>query len=114
LARIYSAGDHIFCGGSLVDTGGHNAMEAARWGKPVYYGPNMHDFRDAAELLESGGAGYRVADGNELARKIVHHMHNETEYNLAGDKALAVIASQQGAARRQADIVEKLLMSGQH
>ncbi|MDH3329047.1 MAG: hypothetical protein OEM01_07410, partial [Desulfobulbaceae bacterium] len=46
LARIYSAGDYIFCGGSFVDEGGHNVMEAARWGLPVYYGPSMYDFMD--------------------------------------------------------------------
>lgn len=114
LARIYSAGDYIFCGGSLVDKGGHNVMEAARWGMPVYYGPSMYDFMDAAELLENGGAGFRVADGDELVRIIVRHMDDEPEYKQAGNNALEVMKLQQGSARRQADIVRKLLLSKQH
>jgi 3-deoxy-D-manno-octulosonic-acid transferase len=48
LADLYAGGDYIFCGGSLVDRGGHNIIEAARWGRAVYFGPHMKDFRDAA------------------------------------------------------------------
>ncbi|MDH3330269.1 MAG: hypothetical protein OEM01_13655, partial [Desulfobulbaceae bacterium] len=85
-----------------------------RWGIPVYYGPSMYDFMDAAELLENGGAGFRVADGDELVRIILRHMHDETVFKQAGNNALEVMKLQQGSARRQADIVKKLLMSKQH
>jgi len=109
LARIYSAGDYIFSGGSFADKGGHNVMEAARWGKPVYYGPNMNDFMDAAQLLESFGAGFMVKDGNELVRVILHHIRHPAEYELAGNRALEIAEVQHGAAGRQADMVKKLL-----
>lgn len=114
LARIYSAGDYIFCGGSLVDKGGHNVMEVVRWGKPVYYGSSMRDFLDAAELLENAGAGFKVNSGDELVHVISGHIKNEAAYLQAGKNALEVMQLQHGAARRQADIVKKLLMNLQH
>lgn len=109
LAEMYSAGDYIFCGGSLVDKGGHNVMEAARWGRPVYYGPHMHDFRDAAELLEKSGAGFRVSDAGELLGILLQHVRDEKAYSRAGRNALHVVRQQQGSARRQADMVHALL-----
>jgi len=110
LARIYSAGDFIFCGGSLVDRGGHNVMEAVRWGRPVYYGPSMHDFSDAAEILKKSGAGFQVRGGAELAGIILHHMLDTAAYRLACKNAAEVTALQQGSARRQAEMVKKLLV----
>ncbi|MDW7773422.1 MAG: glycosyltransferase N-terminal domain-containing protein [Desulfobulbaceae bacterium] len=109
LADMYSAGDYIFCGGSLVARGGHNVMEAARWGKPVFFGPDMKDFRDAAQLLERGGAGFRATDGEQLVQLILRHMEDETVYQRACSNALEVVKLQQGAARRQAAMVKKLL-----
>ena len=64
LAGLYSVASYVFCGGSLVERGGHNIMEPALFGKPVFYGPSIKDFSDAAELLESAGGGFPV-DGPE-------------------------------------------------
>ena len=63
LADLYAAGDCLFCGGSLLPRlSGHNLMEAARWGRPVYFGPYTRDWQDAANLLAGSGGGFRVAD----------------------------------------------------
>ncbi len=111
LAGLYSAGDYNFCGGSLVDDGGHNIMEAARWGKPVYYGPYMSDFLDALDLLEPAGAGFRARDGRHLAELILGHMKDRRSYEAACTAAAGVTAIQRGAAGRQADLVLELLAS---
>jgi 3-deoxy-D-manno-octulosonic-acid transferase len=109
LARLYSGGDYNFVGGSLVPRGGHNIMEAARWGRPVYYGPHVDDFRDAADILENAGAGFRVADAGQLADQIRRHMTDRAAYRHACAGAVSAIAGQQGAARRQAEIIMRLL-----
>jgi len=110
LTRLYSAGDFIFCGGSLVEKRGHNIMEAARWGRPVYYGPSMDDYRDAVEILENDGAGFQVAGGTELVEQIVSHLNDDTSYKRACANAARVVSMQRGAAIRQADIVRSLLL----
>ncbi len=109
LARLYAAGDYIFLGGSLVNRGGHNLMEAAFWGKPVYYGPFVGDYSDAAALLEAAGAGFPVADHRELGDRILEHMNNADAYRRACRMALEVVAAQRGAAGRQARIINSLL-----
>jgi len=121
LAGLYSAGDFNFVGGSLVDRGGHNIMEAARWGRPVYYGPGIVDFSDAAEMLEQEGGSFKVEDGDELASLLADHLRNRNEYEQACLGAARVVSLQRGAASRQADMVFDLLanvrkqeMSGVH
>jgi len=109
LARLYSAGDYNFVGGSLVARGGHNIMEAARWGRPVYYGPHIDDFRDAAHILEEAGGGFRVADAGQLAKQIIQHMTDTAAYRQACAGAAAAIASQKGAAGLQATMIIRQL-----
>jgi len=109
LSELYSVGDYNFCGGSLVDKGGHNIMEPVRWQKPVYFGPFMKDFRDAVELVLSAGAGFQVKDADELADAISAHMRDLRQYQQACYSAAELAVSQQGAVRRQADMVMELL-----
>lgn len=109
LGYLYSAGDFNFVGGSLVEKGGHNIMEAARWGKPVYFGSCIEDFRDAADILEQYGGGFRVADGKELTEVLIEHLQDEKKYKLACLNAEKAVLKQQGAAGRQADMVLNLL-----
>ncbi len=109
LADLYAAADFVFCGGSLVERGGHNVMEAARWGVPVYFGPSMKDFRDAADLLLAAGAGFEVADADILADLILAHLADPDRYRAIGRLAAEVAGAQGGAARRQVEMVLSLL-----
>lgn len=109
LARLYSAGDYNFVGGSLVTRGGHNLMEAARWGRPVYFGPHVDDFSDAAHILEEAGGGFRVADAGQLTEQVEKHMTDAAAYQNACNGAALAVASQQGAAGRQAAMIIRML-----
>jgi len=105
LAKIYGAANFIFCGGSLVDKGGHNLMEAAVWQKAVFYGPNIDDFRDAADLLESARAGYRIKNIKELDHHIRYFLDNPEEYEAACQRGGEVARSLQGCAQRQVKFI---------
>ena len=109
LASIYSVATVVFCGGSLVERGGHNVMEAAACGKPVLYGPHMKDFNDAAQLLEAAQAGYPVQDTRELIDKIRYLLKHQEEYEAVCQRARDVALAQQGSARRQAQLVRDVL-----
>jgi 3-deoxy-D-manno-octulosonic-acid transferase len=109
LAGLYSVASYVFCGGSLVERGGHNIMEAAILGKPVFYGPSMRDFSDAAELLESVGAGFPVSGPEALTEAILYFMNHPEEYDTASRRAREIAATQQGAARKQALLVKEVL-----
>jgi len=109
LAGLYSVASYIFCGGSLVERGGHNIMEAAIFGRPVFYGPSMKDFSDAVELLESAGAGFQVSSPGVLTESILYFMDHPEEYEAAGRRAREIAVTQQGAARKQALLVQEVL-----
>jgi len=101
LASLYAVATFIFCGGSLVDRGGHNIMEAASWGRPVLYGPSMKDFADAKALLEAGGGGFQVADCAELLSRIKQLADDPDFYRQAATGAGKTALSQRGAADLQ-------------
>jgi len=109
LAGLYSVATVVFCGGSLVARGGHNVMEAAVCGKPVFYGPHMKDFADAALLLEAAQAGFPVKDARDLTVKILSLLQHRDEYTAVCRRAKEAALAQQGAARRQARMVRDLL-----
>lgn len=51
LLALYGLSSAAFVGGSLVDKGGQNPLEAAVWDVPVCFGPHMEDFSEASSRL---------------------------------------------------------------
>ncbi|WP_161629980.1 3-deoxy-D-manno-octulosonic acid transferase [Desulfogranum mediterraneum] len=109
LAELYSVGAYNFCGGSLVDQGGHNIMEAVRWGRPVYYGSSMADFQGPAAQLEAAGCGFRVEDGEALAALLLHHQTDRKAYQAACLQAEALKSGQTAIVQQQLALVKELL-----
>jgi 3-deoxy-D-manno-octulosonic-acid transferase len=107
LANLYGVADYIFCGGSLVSKGGHNLMEAAVWSKVVFYGPYISDFHDAADLLETGRAGYQVDSIDDLEKHIRHFRDDPDEYRAGCRRAGRIAEAQRGCSGRQVAIVLK-------
>ncbi|MCI5134829.1 MAG: hypothetical protein D3920_07085 [Candidatus Electrothrix sp. AW2] len=105
LAHLYALGDYIFCGGSLVDKGGHNIMEPIAQGKPVFFGPFMQDFQDAVDLVLSARAGVQVGSSDELADCLLSYSLASSTYTQACQAAERLAQTQQGAAQRQAEMV---------
>lgn len=105
LKYLYSLGTYIFCGGSLVPKGGHNIMEAAFWGRPVFHGPFMQDFSDAQKLLEEVAADLTVHSAAELTEKILF-LHREPEqYTILCRRTLQAATRLQNVAKRQAELI---------
>ncbi len=105
LSQLYSIADFIFCGGSLVERGGHNLMEAALWHKAVFYGPSIDDFQDAADLLESVKGGYQVDSFADLENRLCYFRKYPTEYSEACQRAGDIAMRQQGCSGRQVDFI---------
>ena len=108
LPAAYSIASVAFCGGSLVPLGGQNVLEAAVWGKPVLYGPSMEDFMDAKALLESTGGGVQVADGRNLAEKVMHYLSHPDQSDAVGRRARKAVEAHAGAAGKHAEVIRRL------
>ena len=89
-----------FVGGTLVRVGGHNLLEPAAAGAPVLFGPHTRHTEYPAVLLESGGGGFRVADGAALGRTLVGLLTDPIRARNAGDRARAVADKLRGATAR--------------
>ncbi len=53
LGSVYEVGSAAFIGGSLVPKGGHNPLEAARFGVPTIMGPSYDNFREIVEAMKA-------------------------------------------------------------
>lgn len=60
LSSLYRYGEIAYVGGGF-GVGIHNVLEAAVYNIPVIFGPNFKKFREANQLLETGG-GYSIHD----------------------------------------------------
>jgi len=109
LFGLYSVGTINFCGASLVPLGGQNPLEAAVWGKVVFYGPSMDDFTDAKALLEREGAGMTVSGPEALAEKAIWFLDHPEEAETRGRRGREAVMKNQGAARRHARVIAGLL-----
>lgn len=56
LSRLYQYGWCNYVGGGLTRSGVHNVLEAAVYGKPVFYGANHEKYAEAVGLVKGGGA----------------------------------------------------------
>ena len=112
LAGLYRLAAAAFIGGTLVPTGGHNPLEAARFGVPVAVGPAMHNFREMAEAFDaSGGASAwrRVADARELAATWREWLDDPEAARAVGGRALRLVEENRGALARTLEMLEPLL-----
>lgn len=57
----------VFLGGSLVEKGGHNLLEAARLGTPQATGPHLDNFAQEARALQQAGGLLMANNEDELA-----------------------------------------------
>ncbi len=109
LLAFYGVATVAFVGGSLVPHGGQNILEAAAWGLAPLYGPHVHNFRWAQEILEEVAGGFLVPEVESLTT-IARRLLDQPELRqAAGLRAREALLRHQGAARRQAEMVTELL-----
>ena len=85
-----------------------NILEAAVWGKPVFYGPSMEDFLDAKELLDKTGGGIQVKDGRELSEKAIFYLGNPEQADIIGGLARKAVLLNKSSAEKHAAVIYKL------
>lgn len=66
LFAYYAACDAAFIGGSLLDYGCQNLIEACAVGVPVLIGPSTYNFAEAAQAALAAGAARQIHDADEL------------------------------------------------
>ncbi|EDP98609.1 3-deoxy-D-manno-octulosonic acid transferase, partial [Shewanella benthica] len=111
LLTFYGAADQAFVGGTLIDNGGHNPLEPAAFGLPVFVGPQHWDFAEITGLLEDAGALQVIAADSELADGLINKFNDESAYDAASEAGLKVIAANRGALKLQFELARQLIDS---
>ncbi|MFH0913656.1 MAG: 3-deoxy-D-manno-octulosonic acid transferase [Candidatus Omnitrophota bacterium] len=112
LISFYAIADVVFVGGSLIKKGGQNILEPAGIGKPVIFGPHMFNFRDIAGLFLENKAAVLARNQKELEASIRDLLHDPQRMAGLAQRARALIAQNQGATRRNLEIISKYLVKG--
>jgi 3-deoxy-D-manno-octulosonic-acid transferase len=109
LAGLYRLAAAAFIGGTLAPTGGHNPLEAARFGVPLAVGPSMHNFREMAEAFDRAGAWRRVVDAGELGAAWREWLESPDAAREVGGRALRLVEENRGALARTIEMLEEVI-----
>lgn len=95
LASVYAKATIAYVGGGF-GAGIHNLNEAAVYAVPVVFGPRHHKFKEAADLIASGG-GFSIQSPEEFAAVANRLLSSPELLRAASEAAGAYIRSSIGA-----------------
>ncbi|HXF55968.1 MAG TPA: 3-deoxy-D-manno-octulosonic acid transferase, partial [Hyphomicrobiaceae bacterium] len=109
LGTLYALAPVAFIGGSLVDRGGQNPIEAIRHGAVVLTGPHYVNFRDAYSALLRHHGAIEVRSADEAANAVLRLMDDEVELARMRAGAQSALLTLSGALQRTVDELLKFL-----
>lgn len=109
LSAYYSVCDIAFIGGSLLDFGAQNLIEACAQGAPVLIGPSTYNFAQAVQLALEAGAATQVADATELFERAAELLQAPERRKSMSDAGVAFCAAHRGATERTLRELDALL-----
>lgn len=114
LMLLYGIADLAFVGGSLVERGGHNPLEAAAHAIPVLMGPHTINFKDICAKLAQADGLITVTDTTSLVKEISTLLTDEDYRLYYGRHAVEVLRQNQGALQRLLHLLEPYLPQRSH
>ena len=96
LSALYKYASVAFIGGGFNKSGIHNTLEAAVYGKPVFFGPNYQKFAEAVAMVEIGSA-FSVTTSSEFNEGLTMLMQDESKLLETGKLSGAFVKSKIGA-----------------
>jgi 3-deoxy-D-manno-octulosonic-acid transferase len=105
MALYFGLADAALLGGSFAPLGGQNLIEAAACGVPVFMGPHVFNFEEAAALSASAGAAFACANLPDAVQRAATLLAEPKALAAARTAALALGGAHRGAAIRTAQAV---------
>ncbi|MEI6682348.1 MAG: glycosyltransferase N-terminal domain-containing protein [Bacteroidota bacterium] len=98
LAQLYQYATLAYVGGGF-GAGLHNIQEPVTFGVPVFFGPRYHKFREAADLVELGGA-VCVNGRQELETKARELLEDKILYRRLSELCSRYVEENRGATAK--------------
>lgn len=105
----YAACDVAFIGGSLLDYGSQNLIEACAVGRPVLIGRSTYNFTLAAKQALECGAARQIGTAEELLEAADALLHDDAARKHMGEAGREFAARHRGATARTLLMIERHL-----
>jgi 3-deoxy-D-manno-octulosonic-acid transferase len=105
LSRLYKYAHITYVGGGFTKDGVHNVLEAAVYSKPVLFGNNYKKYREAVDLVKTGGAE-SFSDPGELYKALTVLLKSENEYEMKCNASKKYVWGNKGATEQVLNYIE--------
>ncbi|MDT3737604.1 MAG: lipid IV(A) 3-deoxy-D-manno-octulosonic acid transferase [Denitratisoma sp.] len=109
LFAYYAACDVAFVGGSLLDYGSQNLIEACAVGRPVLIGRSTYNFTHAAEQALACGAARRIGTAGELLETANELLRDEDARRRMGEAGREFAARHRGATAKTLEFISRAM-----
>lgn len=109
MAAYYAFADVALIGGSLLDYGSQNLIEACAAGTPVLLGPSTFNFAEAAANALACGAAISVTDADDFIVKATALIKDDTRRAAMSAAGRAFAQAHRGATARTMRLIEDVL-----
>src|SRR5579863_5156255 len=110
LGLFYRLAPIVFMGGSLVEHGGQNPVEAVRLGASIVHGPHVFNFADVYEALDGAGGARLVETREALVKQLGQLLADPAARNSTLAAAERVVSQLGGALDRTLAALEPYLL----
>jgi 3-deoxy-D-manno-octulosonic-acid transferase len=110
LGLFYRLGGAVFMGGSLVEHGGQNPVEAAKLGAPIVHGPHVFNFIDVYDALDTAGGARKADDKDALVKQLGQLLADPTVGEAMAAASARVVEELGGALERTLAALEPYLL----
>lgn len=106
LSRLYKYATIAYVGGGFRESGVHNVLEAAVYGKPVVFGPEYELYVEASDLIDAGGA-FSVESAIELEKLLDNLLLNRQLYGDSSQASERFVQARKGATRKIVQYIQE-------
>jgi 3-deoxy-D-manno-octulosonic-acid transferase len=110
LGLFYRLGRAVFMGGSLVEHGGQNPVEAAKLGAPIVHGPHVFNFADVYDALDAAGGARKADNKDALVRQLGQLLADPAVGKAMAAASARVVEELGGALERTLAALEPYLL----
>jgi 3-deoxy-D-manno-octulosonic-acid transferase len=109
LGTLYALSPVAFVGGSLIDRGGQNPIEAVRHGVAVLTGPHWQNFRDAYRTLLRHDGAIEVRSAADIAAAVSRLLDGPAELQRMRSGATQALTTLSGALDKTVEALLRYL-----
>lgn len=110
LGLFYRLAPVAFIGGSLVEHGGQNPIEAIKLGAAVLHGPHVFNFAEIYETLDDAGGAMIADSGEDFVKSLGYLLANPVGRQRATQAAEQVVDRLGGALEKTLTALEPYLL----